>query len=210
MGCRPTSASRALFEYRLALTLLCLVMGAAANVAVAWWVAAGDHPPWLNLVEVASAGDAPAPVTIAPGGATWPWSDGRPENAIAYDPIEFSAGWPLESMACEFPNRRRLTEGALALGGLSLPPLRHGEAMVPRALPLRPIWPGFALNTCLYAAALALPVLCVTMARPLRAPWPVHEPARGPTPVVLPPPGGQGILSARPVVARPPLPWYGR
>jgi hypothetical protein len=79
-------------------------------------------------------------------------------------------GWPLRSAWCELksPGSVRPNAGRMSLywiqvtgieGGIqvSLPPRRiAGFFDVPRVLPLRPIWSGFAVNTIFYAAILWL------------------------------------------------------
>jgi hypothetical protein len=69
-----------------------------------------------------------------------------------------ASGWPLLTMRCRFLGQSQLGP---------IPPLECGIRLEPRfahtfptkiyihrALPLRPIWPGFAINTIFYAAVL--------------------------------------------------------
>jgi hypothetical protein len=70
---------------------------------------------------------------------------------------EDALGWPMLSMRCFFePNRApsRAPNDTLR-DGLRVPDyVFPGGATFARALPLRPIWPGFAINTLFYAAIL--------------------------------------------------------
>ncbi len=75
--------------------------------------------------------------------------------------IEDVRGWPALSLYAAF--HRSPVEFPYfyyAEPGLDLPPLPEskglGLVLNPRALPLRPIWPGFAINTLFYAAILGL------------------------------------------------------
>jgi hypothetical protein len=76
-------------------------------------------------------------------------------------------GWPLYSMKCRWDYGTMLTvtprEDRVA-GGIRLSQFDglgdSGYMVYDRALPLRPIWPGFAINTIFYAAILWL--LCAT------------------------------------------------
>ena len=100
-----------------------------------------------------------------------------PENLvpiwIKYDPklnenrkFEFWAaearGWPLLILwsktaiwykALDGTRHHLPTESGIEL---SLSPFKGGMAIIPKVLPLRPIWPGFAINTIFYAAILWL------------------------------------------------------
>ncbi len=59
-------------------------------------------------------------------------------------------GWPVVSMWCEYGPAAYGVRHEFLL--TSLPP----DGDFPQALPLRPIWPGFAVNTLFYAAVLWL------------------------------------------------------
>ena len=90
-------------------------------------------------------------------------------------------GWPLLALSCfhetspaaiaQFTSKAKGTfltpEGAILTG---LTPARSVRGfLVPRALPLRPIWPGFAVNTIFYAAILWLLTLApFTLRRVIR------------------------------------------
>ncbi len=86
--------------------------------------------------------------------------------------IEDVRGWPALSLYAAF--HRSPVEFPYfyyADPGLDLPPLlpeSNGLRLSPRALPLRPIWPGFAVNTIFYAALLWLPFAPFTLRRLIR------------------------------------------
>ena len=73
--------------------------------------------------------------------------------------IEEGRGWPMISLSygTSFANdsslkqiRRPLVVDGIAMGVRPPRQVRYGP--VPKALPLQPIWPGFAINTVFYAA----------------------------------------------------------
>ncbi len=65
-------------------------------------------------------------------------------------------GWPCPAMALEVIGRPRAQRFDVA-GGFDLgDPFASNAGALPRLIPYRPIWPGFALNTMLYAAMLWL------------------------------------------------------
>ncbi len=64
---------------------------------------------------------------------------------------EEARGWPMRSLMWVWPRAEFDTPiRALNLGDM------QGPVGIPRALPLQPIWPGFAVNTLTYAAVLWL------------------------------------------------------
>ncbi len=85
------------------------------------------------------------------------------------------AGWPLKSLYCEEwllddkPVAQRLKNGniwstrlyELRYGfyrSVTVDFMSMGPMPLPRPVPLRPIWPGFAVNTVICAAILWLPI----------------------------------------------------
>ncbi len=81
-------------------------------------------------------------------------------------------GWPTNSMWCAFawntaqwPNV--LTDPRLS-AILFTSPMGGNYALSQRALPLRPIWPGFAINTIFYAAILWMPFAPFVLRRFIR------------------------------------------
>jgi hypothetical protein len=74
--------------------------------------------------------------------------------------VEDARGWPMLALQCE-----HLTMGPDAVphdvrDGIKLEPALLGSGpyawLAPRAIPLRPIWSGFLVNTLFYAAILAV------------------------------------------------------
>lgn len=86
-------------------------------------------------------------------------------------------GWPNLSLWCEYVELPPGSQFGIdyehaAVGGIEVGLSRWGWGggggeMFPRALPLRPIWPGFAINTVFYAAILWLLTLGPFTARRL-------------------------------------------
>ena len=68
-------------------------------------------------------------------------------------------GWPLISLWCELPTHELSPRPHEGRGAIQLldSPWRLGTQSYPRAVPLLPVWPGFAVNTAFYAAVLWLP-----------------------------------------------------
>ena len=76
---------------------------------------------------------------------------------------EEARGWPMRSLMWVWPRKESDTLiRALNLGDV------QGPVGIPRALPLQPIWPGFAINTLTYAAVLWLPFAPFTIRRVIR------------------------------------------
>jgi hypothetical protein len=79
-----------------------------------------------------------------------------------------AAGWPMRSFSCSFYNPQLTGKPwryeYSTSGGIGLPfrSIRQPTCIVykPAALPLRPVWPGAALNTLAYSSAW-LPLLLV-------------------------------------------------
>jgi hypothetical protein len=74
-------------------------------------------------------------------------------------------GWPLPALTCAVHWKQQILNSNVIYrveGGVQLP--RDAE-FNPRALPLRPLWPGFAMNTLLAAVAWWLVFWAVSSAR---------------------------------------------
>ncbi len=177
---------------RLYKLVLFLLLGALANVAVAWgssvligftettsdirayrsstvgtWNVETYHRFSAFRVELLRAGEStpnylegPLPEDLVP---TW----------IGYDPelyenrsvelwVAEARGWPLLVLwskrlvwfqDLDGTDHDMFTEGAIEL---PLSPFSGPRGPMTKALPLRPIWPGFAINTIFYAAILWL------------------------------------------------------
>ena len=120
---------RIVVKRRLLTIAIFLLAGAVVNVAVAWGMVAFVHP-YLRPLPVFHLESA----KITFGGG---------QSVVQFVVI---AGWPLTCSSYEYRSYGGV--GSIA-GGLKL----DGW---PRALPLRPVWPGFAINTLFYAAILWL------------------------------------------------------
>jgi hypothetical protein len=132
--------------------------------AGAWMVEVHRKPSamqvhWTRSTEPAgnySEGESPA--DLAP---SWLTYSREIEMGCSRELWDAEArGWPWVSLWsrirgwCESPDgiRQNLT----ILHGIALPvePFRGDMSELPKVLPLRPIWPGFAINTIFYAALL--------------------------------------------------------
>lgn len=128
-------------------------VGLAATVLIAWWC---ELRPVTNTV-VDVAGSAPMPADlVTTAGRTTAWyfhrSEGFGRVSEWFDDFKVKrAGWPClslrgvdgPSMARPFlPSTVYLPDGAL------VPPFARG-----RAIPLHPVFPGFAVDTLLYSVA---------------------------------------------------------
>ena len=92
-------------------------------------------PSWANLDDISA--------------------DNLPDFPEGDERILEAHGWPLLALWCDYGLRRGdiiAVRGGIALVGFEAP-LRYSEV---RSLPLRPIWPGFVVNTIFYAAILWL------------------------------------------------------
>ena len=83
------------------------------------------------------------------------WMHFSPELRDWQSVLLFLHGWPLKAMCCvttqDFGGAEMVVHAGLRLPQTPRPSDRH-----PTALPLRPLWPGFAINTLFYAAMLWL------------------------------------------------------
>ena len=148
---------------RLLIIAICLLLGAVVNVAVAWGASIStqlvktlylaDHLPeeeartlWQGYVGVASpdkvAGDRYDGPTVTLT-LLHRWDAGFPTSIHIF----VESGWPTRSM-----------QGLMRPPGVDSYLLTQADVGLVgyRLLPLRPLWPGFALNTFLYAAILWL------------------------------------------------------
>ncbi len=128
-----------------------LLAGAAVNVAVAWGMAASVNP-YLSRPPVSR----PDGYEVHLRSATFTVSAGQ----IVIQVVA-TAGWPLTCGSYEY----NITGGVGSIeGGFELGVWRGpAGGFGPRALPLRPVWPGFAVNTLLYATLLWL-LTCLAIA----------------------------------------------
>ncbi len=146
----------------LLIIAICLLLGAVVNVAVAWGLAASVNP-FLSEQEV-SRTDEWSVVHLKRAGVAYSTRHphrvaGRSVDAPGVQ-IVATAGWPL---ICSWYEYSFSIDGFGPIeGGLELglepwsAPSPGGGGLWPKALPLRPIWPGFVINTIFYAAILWL------------------------------------------------------
>ena len=169
--------------------LLFLLLGAIINVAVAWgcsiWstlLFEESEPSFGQQSEFqAYCRRHGLNLRASPGEWTWKhatmvgvtwyqgWSGAQTSDPIFYVQLQ-RAGWPRRSVECtgatNWPPAR--VNGFAILDwndGLPCPsflePSPTGADDTAPPLPYRPIWPGFAINTIFYAAALWLPFAAV-------------------------------------------------
>ncbi len=111
---------------------------------------------WRGRVPVGSPVDDPNELLPAWTGLTAP----TPAFESREYPFEYRAvdvrGWPMRSLWLEYVGHTSSgvldVQGGLVTSGLRTMS-RYGQSF-PVALPLLPLWPGFAVNTLLYAAVL--------------------------------------------------------
>src|SRR5262245_58260829 len=143
--------------------LVFLLAGAIMNVAVAWgcaiWVPSpggnARHVPYANFPLIVDYKRAEADsLRVDNPGLTF--------ITARFTPSEFLtltlAGWPLRSMAgaVRIGTGPSFSSGPTLVEAIELSPaVRARDPDFPNwpfVLPLRPIWPGFAINTIFYAA----------------------------------------------------------
>ena len=114
---------------RLLIAAVFLLAGVVVNVAVAWGLDTWNRVQFAKIPKTSKITvPAPAPVFIL---VQW----GR-----------YAVGWPTDALGYTYAwDVRRILAGADSVPH----PLDSG---VRRVHPLRPIWPGFAVNTLFYAA----------------------------------------------------------
>ena len=142
----------------------CLVTKRFGSLRVegTWFVEEGE--PWGPFDEETFPGIEPneIPQLLIPS-----WCPLHEHAGHELDQHDYDArGWPLLSFWCEFPAEPTVYPGEkVARGGIDLRLRRpalpsgggwgmSGAPSIPPTMPLRPIWPGFAFNTIIYAAIL--------------------------------------------------------
>ncbi len=144
---------------RLLTIAVFLLAGAVVNVAVAWGLAASVNP-FLSKQQVSGTDEWGVVHVERPGVAA---SSRHPRGVAARSvdarvQVVASAGWPLICSSYEFSffiDGWGPVEGGLDFGLEPFPAPSPGRGgSWPKALPLRPIWPGFAVNTFFYAGIL--------------------------------------------------------
>lgn len=155
-----------------------LVAGAVVNVGVAWGIAIWPpresfgpadpklHPPRYPMpvpsdwpkCELMMTGQGWGFDTVVAGG----WIGADQGSYVQCKSL--SSGWPLRSLVSAFGFGGNSKSIIFVLpdsvwSGISLEGRPRYEGG--RALPVVPVWPGFALNTLVYAAAVSAPFWCV-------------------------------------------------
>lgn len=95
--------------------------------------------------------DDPAISNQSPGVPSWAF-EALMTAQTDQDRMLRGTGWPVPTMWSEYVwDAARITQinGAIAT---NMEPWKFGSFPLPRVLPLRPIWPDFALDTAIYAA----------------------------------------------------------
>ncbi len=162
---------------RLLAVAIYLLTGAVVNVAVAWGCARWSDSVAITSFPFTRGGPAGAPSAWRPDNLPEWWPD-KPTVEETYRSRwflftfqiskvfgvslrELRFGVPTKSLACYRLNEIEpgsSTYWRYAWGGLG------GDT----PLPLRPIWPGFAVNTIFYAALLWLPFAPFALRRLIR------------------------------------------
>src|SRR5262245_11512691 len=148
---------------RLLKVALLLFAGAIVNVAVAWHASLRSGRDIKLMSSLVAYGNAlltegnPCQYTATGFTLESIWTELGPVHDTLgpwETPTRVLTGWPLRSMECSI----------VGSGGESHP-IQHGlqtrwqinsNILVQRALPLCPLWPGFAINTVFYALVLWL------------------------------------------------------
>jgi hypothetical protein len=160
-----------------------LVLGAIVNIAVAWGFAImmplfmspgavsirladrhGKGDAWLGV----SRPGAFRVISVTEHGediSDWPiWHNNlgirlERNGHVGHHLIDLR-GWPFLACWCDFrwtvANQAVRPEGGIALKAWDVTGVVYEHFSKPKGLPLRPIWPGFAINTVFYAAILWL------------------------------------------------------
>ena len=155
---------------KLIITVLaCLLLGAIVNVAVAWCGARYARWPFFGLS--ARHDITKWPIEVPSRSSAKPWVAGSRSRLWTITRMGwgneaffidfYSFGWPARSLQTETWHNYEIRSGRRLVD--------HPEPNVwneglrvdwgLKVLPLRPIWPGFAINTIIYAAVLWL-VFC--------------------------------------------------
>jgi len=157
-----------------------LLLGAVVNIAVAWACTIAANPDVLGQQSVAVDDDIPGWPAGAP--SQWPpphyselgWSFGFEIESFMVDDLNpaenwrpdwqcwralrTDAGWPLRSMRSIWFEQRVSeqvceTSGFLR-GGMTIHSNNLKASWASKRFGRMPLWPGFAINTLIYAAAL--------------------------------------------------------
>ena len=148
-----------------------LILGAIANVLVAWGLAVSSpirhthtHMPRIEPLPPLSAWQASLDEAIAPAAAIVQFEmrglcrDGCAVSAMTQHGeriwLFMRNGWPLRSLA--YAAEFRIADGSVVGHWGIVMQDASPDGDIRSLLPLRPIWPGFAINTVFYALVLWL------------------------------------------------------
>ena len=153
---------------RLLIIAAFLLAGAVVNMAVAWgyavdgWLPVGRHATTVELDrgEAKQVFADRLAVVAEPTGGYEERSVGRRFLVVYMDPPDLAdhhvqiltTGWPCLALEGHWG----LVHGRSNTRGLFI--TQWERRSLPVTFPLRPIWPGFAVNTLFYAAILWLPI----------------------------------------------------
>ena len=141
---------------RVFILAIFLLAGAVVNVAVAWGCAAWSPFPMQSGLSVASQWPGQVPEDWAPpiesvgsgfGTTATLFTSGNWKGPHVQ---VYAAGWPLRALSAM--TRIMVGHSSGPRPGIPLVPVGKNRGL--GVLPLRPIWPGFAVNTLLYAVVL--------------------------------------------------------
>ena len=143
---------------RLITVAILLLAGAVVNVVVAWGCAAWSPFPMRAGLSVASQWPGQVPETWPPPRASVGSSFGTKVTHFTSGNWKgphvqvFAAGWPLRALSAM--DRTVVGRYFRPRPGIPLVTLVKNRGL--GVLPLRPIWPGLAINTVFYAVVLCL------------------------------------------------------
>ena len=156
-----------------------MLAGVVVNVAVAWgcalWskttlqAASQQSDLWAKDRKTSGVVESESAIVDAGFG----YAETSPTIVLIYEDVTsvtpsfdgiVTAGWPVHSLRRSF----KYSEPRTMESGLSPPPWMPWVQPGRRRLPLLPIWPGFAVNTLLYAGILYLPFAPFALRRFIR------------------------------------------
>ncbi len=147
-------------------TMACLLLGAVINIAVAWTAGTLTNYAFMNAVDLTPSDiellrnkrDALTPPSDL---ATLGFGERRTNAAVTFlflgNCAIWKQGWPARSMIGESTDQNEGFVGTACLFRI-IPAPMHRDPHFKRlsVIALKPLWPGFAINTLLYAATLYL------------------------------------------------------
>jgi len=147
--------------------LLCLILGAITTVAVAWGCMLAWRPDHVAFFEVAidsnpaaqllvAKWDYPEPLVVEElfsiGYTTPGWTEHYVEYAVGVSSfLVLQAGWPMRCLRGDYWGEADHPSGYVHAWMIPTT-LRSVVGDSWRYFPLRPIWPGFVIDTLFYAA----------------------------------------------------------